>query len=153
MNNGVGYAPVLGMGERVGLGTDGIDGDMFAEVRACYLKAREVSMDAGPAFAVDRLSSGATVAGSLFGEPALGTLAVDAPADLVVLDYDAPTPIDPANVAGHLLFGVTARAVRDVMVAGRWVVRDRKHLLVDEAELAARCRTAAPELWARMERF
>jgi hypothetical protein len=39
------------------------------------------------------------------------------------------------------------------MVAGRWVVRDRKHLLVDEAELAARCRASAPVLWERMSGF
>src|SRR5665809_76794 len=73
MNNGVGYAPVQEMGERVALGTDGIDGDMFAETRVCYLKAREASWKTGPAFATERLATGADVVGSLFGEPALGS--------------------------------------------------------------------------------
>jgi len=153
MNNGVGYAPVQDMGERVALGTDGIDGDMFAETRACYLKAREASWTTGPAFATERLATGADVVGSLFGEPALGTLEVGAPADLVVLEYSSPTPLDSANLAGHFVFGLTAAAVRDVMVAGRWVVRDRKHLLIDEGELAARCRASAPVLWERMNQF
>ncbi len=53
-------------------------------------------------------------------------------------------------MAGHLLFGVNASHVRDVMVGGRWIVRDRRHLLIDEASLAARCRAAAPGLWARI---
>ena len=150
MNNGVGYAPVQRMGERVALGTDGIDGDMFAETRACYLKAREAFWTTGPAFAGERLATGANVIGSVFGEPALGTLASGAPADLVVLEYSAPTPLDSTNLSGHLVFGLTAAAVRDVMVAGRWLVRDRRHLLVDEAELAARCRESAPALWERM---
>lgn len=150
MNNGVGYAPVQDMGERVALGTDGIDGDMFAEARACYLKAREASGTTGPAFATERLATGADVAGALFGEPALGTLEVGAPADLMVLEYSSPTPVDADNLAGHFIFGLTAAAVRDVMVAGRWVVRDHKHLLVDEEELAARCRVSAPVLWERM---
>ena len=150
MNNGVGYAPVLDMGERVALGSDGIDGDMFAEARACYLKAREASWKTGPAFATERLATGADVAGALFGEPALGTLEVGAPADLMVLEYSSPTPLDADNLAGHFIFGLTAAAVRDVMVAGRWVVRDHKHLLVDEEELAARCRASAPVLWERM---
>jgi putative selenium metabolism protein SsnA len=150
MNNGVGYAPVQDMGERVALGTDGIDGDMFAEARACYLKAREASWTTGPAFATERLATGADVAGALFGEPALGTLEVGAPADLMVLEYSSPTPLDADNLAGHFIFGLTAAAVRDVMVAGRWVVRDHKHLLVDEEELAARCRASAPVLWERM---
>jgi putative selenium metabolism protein SsnA len=153
MNNGVGYAPVQELGERVALGTDGIDGDMFAEARTCYLKARETTWTTGPAFATERLATGADVAGALFGEPALGTLEVGAPADLMVLEYSSPTPLDSGNFAGHFVFGLTAAAVRDVMVAGRWVVRDRKHLLVDEEELAARCRARAPVLWERMAGF
>ncbi|MGH2736929.1 MAG: amidohydrolase family protein, partial [Actinomycetota bacterium] len=136
MNNRVGYAPVLELGERVALGTDGIDGDMFAEARACYLKAREASPDSGPGFATERLATGAGVVGSLFGEPALGSLEVGAPADLVVLDYASPTPLDATNLPGHFVFGMSAAAVRDVMVAGRWVVRDRRHTSIDEEELA-----------------
>lgn len=153
MNNGVGYAPVVALGSRVALGTDGIDGDMFTEARTCYLKAREASWQTGPAFAVERLASGAPIVGGMFDEPLLGTLQPDAPADLVVLDYRVPTPLTAATLPGHLVFGVTAAHVRDVMVAGRWIVRDRRHQLVDEEELAARCREAAPALWNRMEAY
>jgi len=153
MNNGVGYAPVLRMGPRVALGTDGIDGDMFTETRACYLKAREASWESGPGFAVDRLTAGAAIMGRMFSEPLLGTLEPGAPADLIVLEYRVPTPLTAANAAGHFLFGLTAAAVRDVMVAGQWVVRNRRHQLVDEDALAARCRDAAPRLWKRMEAY
>ena len=150
MNNAVGYAPVAAMGARVALGTDGIDGDMFAEARACHLRGREAGAD--PA-SLDRLAQGAELAGARFGEPLLGRLVPGAPADLVVLDYDPPTPLDASNLAGHYLFGLGAWAVRDVMVAGRWIVRDRSHVLVDEEQLAARCRAAAPSLWERMQRY
>jgi len=153
MNNGVGYAPVLRMGARVALGTDGIDGDMFSEARACYLKAREASWETGPGFALERLATGAAIVGGMFGEPLLGTLQPEAPADVVVLEYRPPTPIDAANFAGHFVFALTAGRVRDVMVAGRWIVRERRHLLVDEVALAARCREAAPALWKRMEAY
>jgi cytosine/adenosine deaminase-related metal-dependent hydrolase len=153
MNNGVGYAPALRMGERVGLGTDGIDGDMFAEARACYLRARETSLDVGPGFALERLSAGAAIVGSSFGEPTLGRIEPGAPADLVVLEYHHPTPLSGDNWAGHLVFGTGARDVRDVMVDGEWVVRGRRHQLIDEEELAARCREAAPRLWERMAKY
>jgi putative selenium metabolism protein SsnA len=153
MNNGVGYAPVREMGERVALGTDGIDGDMFAEARTCYLRAREASWEAGPAFALDRLATGAALAGSIFGEPSFGRLEPGAPADLVVLEYHSPTSLDETNIAAHLCFGFGSSMVRDVMVAGRWIVRDRKHELVDESELADRCRAAAEALWSRMRDF
>jgi putative selenium metabolism protein SsnA len=153
LNNGVGYAPAVSLGERVGLGTDGIDGDMFAEAKVAYLKAREASLEAGPDWALARLTAGSGLMGAVFGEPAFGRLDVGAPADLVVLDYRAPTPLDGANLAGHFLFGLGSRFVRDVMIAGEWVVRDRRHQLVDEDELAARCREAAPTLWERMEKY
>jgi putative selenium metabolism protein SsnA len=153
LNNGVGYAPALRLGERVGLGTDGIDGDMFAEAKVAYLKAREATLEAGPDWALSRLTAGSGVMGAVFGEPAFGRLEVGAPADLVVLDYPAPTPLTGSNLAGHFLFGLGSRFVRDVMVAGEWVVRDRRHQLVDEDELAARCGEAAPKLWERMERY
>jgi putative selenium metabolism protein SsnA len=152
-NNRVGRANAAAMGERVCLGTDGIDGDMFAEARFCYLEARRDSSSTGPAFALQRLGAGANLAGGLFGEPALGTLVPGAPADLVVLDYDSPTPLETSNLAGHALFGLSARHVRDVMVAGRWIVRDRRHQLVDEDELQARARSAAPLLWERMQKL
>ena len=150
MNNGVGYAPVLRMGERVGLGTDGIDGDMFAEARTCYLKARERSLEVGPDFALERLAAGAAIVGASFGEPNLGRIEPGAPADLAVLEYRHPTPLSGENIAGHFLFGMGAWDVRDVMVGGQWVVRERRHQMIDEEELAARCRAAAPRLWDRM---
>jgi putative selenium metabolism protein SsnA len=153
MNNGVGYAPVGALGRRVALGTDGIDGDMFAEARVCYLKAREASWQTGPSFAFERLYTGLLLVGASFEEAALGRLSAGAPADLIVLDYRGPTPVEAGNVAGHLVFGMGPGAVRDVMVAGRWIVRDRRHQLIDEAELAAQCRAAAQKLWSRMEQF
>ena len=153
MNNAVGYAPAGSLGERVALGTDGLDGDMFAELRACYLKAQDVGSGTGPAFAAERLAASGAMVGSVFGEPSLGTLDHGAPADLIVLDYGPPTPLSDDNLAGHLAFGMGAWSVRDVMVGGRWIVRDRRHQLVDEEALRARCREAAPELWDRMARL
>jgi putative selenium metabolism protein SsnA len=150
MNNGVGYATALIMGERVALGTDGIDGDMFTEGRVAYLRAREHSLETSPADAVRCLATSTRLVGSVFGEPALGTLEVGAPADLVVLAYRPPTPLDDSNLAAHLLFGMGAGAVRDVMVGGRWLIRQGRHQLVDEEELAARAREGAGRLWARM---
>lgn len=151
MNNAVGYAPAVHLGQRVALGTDGIDGNMLAETKAAYLKAQDAAGGVGPDWAVARLAQGAAVAASRFGEPALGTFETGAPADLVVFDYDPPSPVHEGNLAGHLVFGNPR--VRDVMVAGEWVVKDGKHTSVDEEELRARCREAAPKLWERMKGF
>jgi putative selenium metabolism protein SsnA len=150
LNNAVGYAPAAGFGQRACLGTDGIDGDLFAETRSCYLQARSAGVPDASSFALARLESSSALAGALFSEPALGTLEPGAPADLVILDYRSPTPVDTSNWTSHMLFGLTSAHVRDVMLQGSFVVRDRVHQLVDEQELASRCRAAAPLLWARM---
>jgi putative selenium metabolism protein SsnA len=151
MNNAVGYAPTAAL-KRAALGTDGIDGDMLAETRAAFLKMRDAGRaDAMPA-ALELLAGGHRLAAALFGLP-FGKLDGGAPADLVALDYAPPTPLHTDNLGGHLLFGVDRSHVRSVMVAGRWVVRDRRVTGVDAAAAFARARAAAPEVWRRMDRL
>src|SRR3972149_1396982 len=60
---------------------------------------------AGP---LQRLAGGAALAGHIFGEPLLGRIEPGAPADLTVLQYAPPTPLQDGNVAGHWLFGLSA---------------------------------------------
>jgi putative selenium metabolism protein SsnA len=151
MNNTVGRADVQAMGERLALGTDGIGSDMFEESRAAFFRLREDDVLAGSDWPLGRLAEGARLAGRCFEEPLLGTLEPGAPADLVVLDYAAPAPVRESSFAGHWIFGLSARHVRDVMVAGTWVVLDRRLVRVDQHELAARARTQAERLWRRLD--
>ncbi len=151
MNNAVGRARVEAFGPRVALGTDGIGSDMFEESHAAYFRLREDDVGAGIDWPLARLAEGARLAGRLFGEPLLGTLEPGAPADLVVLDYAAPAPVRESSFAGHWVFGLSSRAVRDVMVAGEWVVADRRLTLVDQDELAASACAEAEGLWRRLD--
>jgi putative selenium metabolism protein SsnA len=150
MNNRVGHATVAKF-DRLALGTDGIDGDMFAESKAAYWWARESDRGTGPQWALDRMAESARFAGKAFGEPLLGRIEPGAPADLVVLEYDPPTPVTDDNLAGHWVFGLSARHVRDVVVNGELVVRDRRLTRVDQEEVVARSREFAVRLWRRME--
>jgi len=149
MNNAVGYAPVQEF-DRLCLGTDGIGGDMFAESQAAFWRAHEAGAASGPEWVLQRMAESARFAGAAFGEPLLGMLEPGAPADLVVLDYTPPTPLTGENLAGHWAFGLSARMVRDVMVAGEWSVLDRRLVRVDQRELAARSAEQADRLWRRM---
>ena len=147
MNNAVGHARV-GPG-RVALGTDGIGGDMFAESQTAFLRAKEACATAA-SWPLDRLAEGTRLAGHVFTEPFFGTIRPGAPADITVLDYPAPVPLDAANLAGHWVFGLSARQVRDVLVAGDLVVADRRSTRVDEAKVAAESALAVERLWARL---
>lgn len=148
MNNAVGYAPTRAL-RRAALGTDGMDGDILAEARAAYLKMRETGRADAMEAALFLVCGGHRLAAALCGLP-FGKVDAGGPADLVFLDYAAPTPLDSANLGGHLLFGIDRSHVRSVMVAGRWVVRDRAVVTVDAGEAFARARAAAPRLWERM---
>lgn len=150
MNNRVGHAPVARF-DRLALGTDGIDGDMFAESKAAYWRARERDSAIGPQWVLDRMAESARFAGKAFGEPLLGRIEPGAPADLVVLEYDPPTPLTGENLAGHWVFGLSARRVRDVVVNGELVVQARRLTRVDQEEVLARSREWAERLWRRME--
>ncbi len=150
LNNRVGYAPVFapvgGLEPRWALGTDGIGSDMFAEARFAYFKAQEAGRGASPDAVLDLLATGAHLAGSLFELP-IGALAVGSEADLAVLDYDPPTPLSPANLGGHLIFGISSGAVESVMVAGRWIMWERRFGGLDVRAIQARAREAAARLW------
>jgi putative selenium metabolism protein SsnA len=151
MNNGVGRAPVEALGDRIVLGTDGIGADMFEESRAAFFRRREETLAVGPDWALGRLAAGAAIPARLFDEPHLGRLVPGAPADLVVLDALLPTPVDETTLGGHWIFGLSAAAVRDVVVAGEVVIAERRSTRLDEDALAAEAQAAARSLWARLE--
>lgn len=150
MNNRVGHAPV-GSFARLALGTDGVGGDMFAESKSAYWRAREADPAVSPEWVLERVAESARFAGSAFGEPLLGRIEPGAPADLVVLEYDPPSPLTEENLAGHWVFGLSSRQVRDVLVAGRPVVRNRLPTRADRAQTTGKAREFAEKLWARME--
>lgn len=151
MNNGIGRARVDALGARVALGTDGIGSDMFEESRTAFFRLHDDGAAAGPEWALTCLAEGARFVGRAFDAPRLGTLETGAPADLVVLDYSAPAPLRETSFAGHWIFGLSSRWVRDVMVAGEWVVRDRRLVLVDQQELVEGACRQADRLWQRLE--
>lgn len=151
MNNAVGHTPVGAFGDRVVLGTDGIGGDMFAESQAAYWRAREENVFQSIAWPLERLGAGAHLAGRIFGEPALGRVVPGAPADLTVLEYVPPTPLHDQNLAGHWVFGLSSRFVRDVVVAGELVVADRRLTKVDQGRIVADAARQAERLWRRMD--
>jgi putative selenium metabolism protein SsnA len=152
MNNAVGYAPVHLMGQRVALGTDGIGADMFEEVKFAWFKARDGRNGLGITDVAGFLTGAQNLA-SVFLGLQLGTLEVNSAADLVVLDYPTPTPVTSKNLFGHLIFGMSSQFVTDVMVNGRWIVRNRRVVGVDEEKVCAEAQRVAQKVWKRFERL
>jgi putative selenium metabolism protein SsnA len=146
-NNAVGYARPSRFGEQLILGTDGIGADMPAEAAAAFFGARAHRDALDVIAAVERTRR---FAAAPFGGDVADAFSAGALGDFIVLDYDPPTPLDDANVAGHFLFGFADARVVHVVVDGRVILRDGRFTTVDERAILARARTAAARLWGRL---
>jgi 5-methylthioadenosine/S-adenosylhomocysteine deaminase len=139
-------------GITVGIGADGaacnnrLDG--FDEIRLAALLAASLH-GPGALTAWDALAIGTRDgAKALRLDADIGTIEVGKKADLIVLDLErlAGPAGDPAT---RIVYGGGSRAVRDVIVDGRALVRDFRPLTLDAAEVRARAAEALPALAAR----
>jgi len=159
MNNAVGYNALLTSHKNVVLGTDGMGADMLEEFKFAVFRHRESQGPWWPDNFLVCMDRGNRILERYFGSDfsnstaegfAFGKLAVGAPADLVLWDYDPPTPISANNIAGHLAFGMSSRSVRTVAVAGQLRIQDRTPLF-DAEKIQAYAREQARRLWKNME--
>jgi cytosine/adenosine deaminase-related metal-dependent hydrolase len=130
--DGIGPARALAdAGVRLSLGSDGQAViDPFEEARALEYDERLLSGHRGN-FTVTELLSAGTAHASL-GWPEAGRIKPGAPADFITIDLTGPPPAGAADPLSAAVFAATAADVRQVVVGGRQIVRDGRHLLVDD---------------------
>jgi len=156
MNNAVGVTPILKMLKKnvlVGLGTDGMGSDMLAQMRCAYLLHRLANRDPRVAFVEAPqmlLQNNAEIAERQFGLK-LGEISEGHPADLAIIDYHPPTPLDEANFLGHLIFGLVDSVVDTTVCRGKILMQAKKIISMDEERLAARSRELAPKMWKHLQ--
>ena len=153
---GSGVAPVakmLDLGVAVGIGTDGPasnnDLDMFEETRLAALLAKGISGDptAVPARMALAMATRIGARAAHLGE-IVGSLEAGKRADLIVLDleqtHNEPRfARDPGGVYSQIVYAAKSSDVVDVMCNGRWLMRERRLLTVDEEALRAAARDVA----------
>ena len=149
MNNGVGYTPVAQFRCPVMLGTDGIGGDMFTEAKHAWFKSCDAHAGLAPSRIVEMLATSARRASAALGVT-LGKLEVGAAADIVLTSFRPATPLTGANFAGQFIFAMGSQHVTDVMIDGRWALRDRQVTTCNEPEVRQESRRVASGLWERM---
>ena len=161
MNNAVGRAPVEDMlqaGVNVGLGNDGFIMNMMQEMKAAYLLHKFALADPRvmPADLVLDIAfrRNAQIMAAVFSPfcndfPRVGELSVGAAADLVLLDYYPPTPMSADNFPWHLIFGLDVQHVNSTMAAGRWLMRNRQLLTLDEERIHTRACELSQALWKK----
>ncbi|RPJ22160.1 MAG: amidohydrolase, partial [Chloroflexi bacterium] len=154
-----GFAPVVKMletGLNVGIGTDGPasnnDLDMFEEVRLAAFVAKAVTNDPTslPApwalLMATRLGAQALHIGHLTGSVETGKRA-----DLILVDvsplHNAPSFKRAAdNAYAQIVYAGKSTDVSDVMVNGKWLMRDHQLLTLNESELLAQAAEIAKKI-------
>jgi len=133
--DGVGPAPALAAaGSPIALGSDGHSViDLLEEARWLELSQRLVSRRRGHFSPADLIAAATAAGHACLGWPEAGDIVPGAYADLVTLPLDSPRlagggrdPLATVFAAG------TAADVRHVVASGVDVVRDGRHLLVDD---------------------
>lgn len=154
-----GFAPIARMMHldcNVGIGTDGPasnnDLDMFEEIRLANLIAKAHSGDPTALPARQTLAM-ATIIGAkaLFMDDMIGSLEAGKRADLILVDI---SPIhnqprfqrDPDGVYAQLIYAGKSTDVTDTMVNGKWLMRDKTLLTVNEQQLITQAQKIAVEI-------
>ena len=154
-----GFAPVremLGSGLNVGIGTDGPssnnDLDMFEEIRLASFIAKGITKDptALPARQVfdmaTRMGGRAVHLGDEIGSLEVGKRADLAVVDLGTLHNQPHFRRDPDAVYARLIYATKSTDVTDVMVNGRWLLRERDLLTLDPDALLKEAETYARKI-------
>ena len=79
-----------------------------------------------------------------------GWLAVGNRADLVVVDLRRPHLTPALRVVSDFVHNGQASDVRSVMVDGRWLMRDRQVLTIDEADVVTRAEEIGRRVWRQL---
>lgn len=160
MNNAVGVAQVESMmraGVRLALGNDGFSNAMWEEWKAAYLSQKSAHGDPrrfpGDQVAEMAIYSNAALAGSFFSTAPIGVIEQGAHADLIFVDYHPTTPLTADNLPWHMLFGFHESMITTTIVAGRVLMRDRRLLTLDEAEITTHSRHLAEGAWQRYRSY
>jgi cytosine/adenosine deaminase-related metal-dependent hydrolase len=149
---GGGIAPIpqqIAAGVTLGLGSDGYINDFFEVMRGAFLihKADQQNPRVMPAHEVWYL---ATEGGArAMGMERVGRLEAGWTADLQLIDATLPTPAAEHNLYEQLLLWRNHTHVKDVMVAGKWRVRDGAVLNADLDQMRARVHENAERMWAK----
>lgn len=142
LNNGVGFFNSKGLGNRIMFGTDGMHSDMLQSAKSAFFAGHNYdNIDYPETYRRFRNAHHYLSENNFTG---------DGENNLVILDYNSPTPFNTSNFLGHFLFGIESRHVRHVISQGKMIVQDRVIQTVDEQKILEESRRQAARLWEKM---
>jgi putative selenium metabolism protein SsnA len=159
MNNGVGLGNVeafMRAGVKVCLGNDGFSNQMWDEWKTAYLAHKLWNRDPRRMGGYDvvkmAIENNAKLARVFFPAAPLGVIEPGAFADLMFVDYHPYTELTAGNLPWHMIFGFSNGDITTTIAAGKILMKDRKVLVADESEIAARGRELSIKTWERYQK-
>ncbi|MEN8152408.1 MAG: amidohydrolase family protein [Acidobacteriota bacterium] len=142
LNNGVGIFNPEGIGERVLLGTDGMNSNMINSARSAFLSGN-FSGGNSPEMIYRRLRKNHQY---LRDNGFKG----DGNNNLVIFDYKPPTELTENNFCSHFIYGLKGSDVSSVISRGNIVMKEGKVLNIDEKNIYSISRELSRSLWDKM---
>ncbi len=151
MNNSIGYLKNLGRLKNVALGTDGIGSNMLEELKFAYFKNNDEKLKLSPDNFLKYLQNGNSILKRYFTSK-FGKIERNYKADLVIFNYNSPTPVANKNLAGHFIYGFLSSDVETVLINGK-IVYEKREFPFDINSIYDEARKAAIKLWKRMDKI
>ncbi|HJM29171.1 MAG: amidohydrolase family protein [Acidimicrobiales bacterium] len=149
---GGGIAPIpelLDQGITIGLGSDGYINDFYEVMRGAFLVHKARLRDPGVMSAQNVLEMATFGGAKALGLTNVGKLNEGFSADLQIIDAKFPTPVTAENIVEQVILWRNSAHVKDVMVAGKWLVRDKQVLDIDKEAVRTALHEQAKRLWAK----
>jgi len=143
LNNRVGFFNAKGLGDNIMMGTDGMHSDMLRSAKAAFF--------AGQAHDTIDFSEAYRRFRNVHNYLKINQFEGDSANNLVVLNYDSPTPVYTENFLGHFLFGWESRQVEHVISDGKLIVKNGEIQTVNETEILNFAQRQAKKLWKKMQ--
>jgi len=157
---GSGIAPIKSMLDRgitVSLGTDNTSSNdslhMFGMMYLTGLIHNVQGYDYEKWMSAEEAFSMATLHGArsaLLGEK-IGSIQENKKADLVILDINNERFIPTNDYIKHIVFAENGSSVRDVIIEGKIIVKDRKITTFDERDVLEEVKTVMPKIYKERE--
>ncbi len=138
-------------GITVGLGTDGCASnnnlDMFQEMDSVAKTHKVVSLDPVTMDAETVLKMTTIWGAKVMGlEEEIGSIEVGKKADIIVIDLENPHMVPLYNPQSTLVYSANGSDVKDVIVNGKILMKDRAVMTLDSEEIMARVNEIAEEI-------
>jgi cytosine/adenosine deaminase-related metal-dependent hydrolase len=153
MLNAVGVASLMEMldhGVNVGLGNDGYVFDMFENMRAGFLLQRVTRRNPNRPSPQEVVEMCTVNAAKAYGLSSLGSIEVGKRADIIVVRPSLTATPFSGSIYGYVVNSLRGPDVRDAMVEGEVVMRNRKLLTLDVQKVEAKVLKTMDRLWRRL---